>query len=149
MVSTAPSSTVTCPVCGAANRVSPERLRRGLHPVCGRCKLALPSSAPLAVTDATFEEQVLASPLPVLLDVWAPWCVPCRGLAPVIDEIASALAGRVRVTKLNLDQNPAVVARLRIQGIPTLVVFKDGREIDRMIGVRGKEDLLRRLAALA
>jgi thioredoxin 2 len=149
MTSTAPSSTVTCPACGAANRVNPERLRRGLHPVCGRCRVALPASVPLTVTDATFEEEVLASPLPVLLDVWAPWCVPCRGMTPVIEEVASAVAGRVRVTKLNLDQNPAVVARLRIQGIPTLIVFKDGREVDRMIGVRGKEDLLRRLASLA
>jgi thioredoxin-like negative regulator of GroEL len=70
-------------------------------------------------------------------------------MAPVIDELAAALAGRVRVAKLNLDQNPAAVARLRIQGIPTLIVFKEGREIDRTIGAHGKDDLLRRLESVA
>jgi thioredoxin len=101
------------------------------------------------VTDKTFDEEVLDSPLPVLLDVWAPWCLPCRGMGPVLEEIASSLAGRVRVAKLDVDKNPEAAARLRIQGVPTLVVFKEGREVTRMIGARGKDDLLRRLGPVA
>jgi thioredoxin len=101
------------------------------------------------VTDGTFDDEVLGSPLPVLLDVWAPWCLPCRGMGPVLDGIASSLAGRVRVAKLNVDKNPAAAARLRIQGIPTLIVFKEGREVSRMIGAREKDDLLQKLGAVA
>ena len=122
------------------------RVRRGLEPVCGRCQGPLPVSAtPEEATDLSFDEQVLGSPLPVLLDVWAPWCLPCRSLGPVLEELASSLVGRVRVIKLNSDQNPATASRLRIQGIPTLVVFKDGREVTRMIGVRGHDELERKL----
>jgi thioredoxin 2 len=144
------ATTVTCRSCGSPNRVEPARLRRGLEPVCGRCRARLPvSAAPIEVTDKTFDEEVLESPVPVLLDVWAPWCLPCRGMAPVLDEIASSLAGRVRVAKLDVDKNPEAAARLRIQGIPTLVVFSEGREVRRMIGARGKDDLLRALGSQA
>jgi thioredoxin 1 len=101
------------------------------------------------VTDATFDVEVLGAVLPVLLDVWAPWCVPCRGMEPVVEEIASTLAGRVRVARLNLDDSPETAARLSIQGVPTLVVFENGREVSRMIGVRDKDALLRKLATVA
>jgi thioredoxin len=100
------------------------------------------------VADGRFEEQVLASPLPVLLDVWAPWCVPCRGMEPVIQELAVSLSGRVRVAKLNLDRNPQSAARLGIQGVPTLIVFNGGHEVGRMVGARGKNELMRALADL-
>jgi thioredoxin len=102
----------------------------------------------LEVNDTRFDDQVLASSLPVLLDVWAPWCVPCRGMEPVIDELAQSLAGRVRVAKLNIDRSPACAARLGIQGVPTFLVFKDGHEVARMVGARGKAELLRALAGL-
>ncbi len=101
------------------------------------------------MTDKTFDEEVLDSLLPVLLDVWAPWCLPGRGMGPVLDEVASSLAGRVRVAKLDVDENPEAAARLAIQGVPTLVVFKEGREVTRMIGAREKDDLLDRLGAMA
>ncbi len=107
--------------------------------------LGVPATV-VEVADSRFEEQVLASPLPVLLDVWAPWCVPCRGMEPVIEELATSLSGRVRVAKLNLDRNPQSAARLRIQGVPTLIVFKGGREVGRMVGARGKSELMRALA---
>jgi thioredoxin 2 len=126
--------------------VTPEKLRRGLEPVCGRCRARLPiSAAPVSVTDATFDEEVLGSPLTVLVDLWAPWCMPCRSMEPVLEEVASALAGRLVVVKLNVDDNPGTAARLRIQGIPTLVLFKGGREVTRMIGARGKAELLAKL----
>ena len=109
--------------------------------------LGVPATV-VEVADGRFEEQVLASPLPVLLDVWAPWCVPCRGMEPVIEELAASLSGRVRVAKLNLDRNPQSAARLRIQGVPTLIVFKGGHEVGRMVGARGKSELMRALADL-
>jgi thioredoxin 2 len=142
--------TVACPSCGAANRVDTGRVKEGLQPVCGRCRASLPPPAgPLEVTDPRFDEQVLASPLPVLLDVWAPWCVPCRGMEPVIAELASSLAGKVRVAKLNLDDNPQAAARLRILGVPTLILFKNGREVTRMIGARDKGEVMRALVGVA
>jgi thioredoxin 2 len=142
--------TVSCPRCGASNRVNAERVRGGHQPLCGRCRAVLHTSTDVVeVTEARFEEQVLASPLPVLLDVWAPWCVPCRGMEPVIEDLASSLSGRVRVAKLNVDRSPGAVTRLRIQGVPTVILFKDGHEVSRMIGARGKSDLMRALASLA
>ena len=136
-----------CRRCGATNRVDSEKAGKGLQPVCGRCKAALSTTSDvLEVSEARFDEQVLGSPLPVLLDVWAAWCAPCRGMAPVIEELASSLSGRLRVAKLDVDENPAAAARLRIQGIPTLILFKDGREISRMIGAREKGDILAALA---
>ena len=109
--------------------------------------LGVPATV-VEVADSRFEEQVLASPLPVLLDVWAPWCVPCRGMEPVIEELAASLSGRVRVAKLNLDRNPQSAARLKIQGVPTLIVFQGGHEVGRMVGARGKAGLMRALADL-
>jgi len=142
--------TVACPRCGASNRVDATRVKEGLQPVCGRCRAPLPApTSPLEVTDSGFEEQVLAAPLPVLLDVWAPWCAPCRGMEPVIEELAASLAGKVRVAKLNIDRNPEAAARLRILGVPTVIVFKDGREVTRMVGARERGELMRSLVGVA
>ncbi len=100
------------------------------------------------MTESGFADQVLHSTVPVLLDIWAPWCAPCRGMEPVIKELAASLGGRVKVAKLNADRSPDTVARLRIQGIPTLILFKDGQEVTRMVGARGKTDILRTVAPL-
>jgi thioredoxin 2 len=123
--------------------------RQGLEPVCGRCKQALTvDQKPLNVTDATFTAEVERSPLPVLLDLWAPWCGPCRFLTPTVEELASRLAGRVRVAKLNVDENPATAARFRIQSIPALLVLKGGREVGRIIGLRPKSEILRQVQTM-
>jgi thioredoxin 2 len=139
---------IRCANCGANNRVPVERLQSGQEAVCGRCKEPLPvpfHTHPLAVSDATFAEQVERSPLPVLLDMWAPWCGPCRMLTPVVEELARELAGRIRVAKLNVDDNPVTAGRFQIQGIPALLVLIGGREIDRIVGVQPKQEILRRL----
>jgi thioredoxin 2 len=99
----------------------------------------------MTVTDATFAAEVERSPLPVLVDAWAPWCGPCRLIAPVIEELAVELAGRVRVAKLNVDENPATATRFNLRSIPTLLVLQRGREVDRIVGVQPKSEISRRL----
>ena len=138
---------IRCPACGATNRVPRKRIDEGLQPVCGRCKARLPlASGPVTVTDATFAAEVERSPVPVLVDAWAPWCAPCRIIGPVVDELAAELAGRVRVAKLNVDENPATAARFNVRSIPTLLVMKGGQEVDRIVGVQPKAEISRRLA---
>jgi thioredoxin 2 len=136
---------VVCPACGATNRVPGDRLAQGLAPVCGKCRTPLPVAKPQPVTDASFAQDVERSPLPVLLDAWAPWCGPCHMIAPVVDQLATELAGRIRVVKLNVDENPRTAARFDLRSIPTLLVLKDGREVDRLVGVQPKREIARRL----
>ena len=126
---------ITCPHCGGANRVRRERVLEGLNPVCGHCKKGLAvDAAPVAVTDETFAREVLAHPRPVLVDLWAAWCAPCRMIAPALEEIAGEMMGRVRVAKVDVDANPQSHAAMRVSGIPTLVMFKGGQEVDRVVG---------------
>ena len=139
---------IDCPACGATNRVPGDKVAQGLAPVCGKCKTPLPAGRPRPVTDATFAEDVERSPVPVLVDAWAPWCGPCHMIAPVIDQLASELAGRVRVVKLNVDDNPRTAARFDLRSIPTLLVLKGGREVDRLIGVQPKQEIARRLTKI-
>ena len=137
---------IRCPNCGASNRVLLEKLRSGDLPVCGRCHTQLAQTAqPLKVTDASFAQEVEQSPLPVFLDFWAGWCGPCLMIGPYVEQLAGELAGRVRVAKLNIDENPATARRFGVMSIPTMIIFKDGREIDRLTGAVPKEMMLRKL----
>jgi thioredoxin 2 len=140
-------TTMRCSSCGATNRVPRDKLEQGLVPKCGRCRQPLRAApaAPLIVTDATFAADVEGSPLPVLVDAWAAWCGPCRMIAPSIDELAAELAGRVRVAKLNVDENPATASRFDIRSIPTLLVIAGGREVDRIVGALPKHAIRARL----
>jgi len=141
----AASLVVKCPKCGAGNRV---RAQAGdKMPVCGRCRSPLPApqSTPLTVTDSNFGELVERSPLPVLLDMWAAWCGPCRLIAPTIETLATELAGRVLVGKLDVDSNQRTAARFGVQSIPTLLILKNGKEAGRIVGAQSKEAILRQL----
>jgi len=136
---------IECLACGATNRVPGDKVGQGLAPVCGKCKTPLPVGKPQPLTDASFAHDVERSPVPVLVDAWAPWCGPCHMIAPIVDQLATELAGRVRVVKLNVDDNPQTASRFDLRSIPTLLVLKDGREVDRLVGVRPKQEIMRRL----
>ncbi len=99
------------------------------------------SKEPLHLTDATFEKEVLESDLPVLVDFWAPWCGPCRMVAPVIKELAAEFDGRMVVAKLNTEENSETAIKYGIMSIPSMIIFKDGQEAERMIGARPKQAL--------
>ena len=97
---------------------------------------------PLALTDSDFEEEVFASEIPVLVDFWASWCPPCKMIEPVIQNMADDLRNTIKVAKVNVDQNPANASRYQITGVPTFIIFKDGRELSRRIGAQSKAQLL-------
>jgi len=102
-------------------------------------------SKPVEVTEQSFDEAVLKSSQPVLVDFWAPWCAPCRRLAPLVDELAEEYDGKVSFTKLNTDESPSIAARYGIFSIPTLLVFKNGQPVKQMVGLRPKRDLKQNL----
>jgi thioredoxin len=106
------------------------------------------SSEPININEESFDRAVVQSPVPVLVDFWAPWCGPCKMIAPVLDEIARENAGVLRVTKVNVDDNPSLAARFGVRSIPTLLVFSDGQLKDSVIGVTSKQNLLSKVAAL-
>ncbi len=148
---------VVCSKCGAKNRVEESRLATS-EAKCGRCGAALTvstagggqDSKPLIVTDQTFEREVLqTSGRPVLVDCWAPWCGPCRMIAPVMDQLAAESQGNYRIAKLNVDDNPQIASRFQIASIPTMLIFKDSKLIDRLVGVQPKPVIAERLRLAA
>lgn len=128
------STLVACPHCGTTNRIPATRLRE--DPVCGRCAQALLDGQPLALDDASFDKLIAATELPVVVDFWAPWCGPCRQMAPQFEQAASALKGQALFVKVNSDAAPRTAARFGIRSIPTLVRLQRGREVARLSGAR-------------
>ena len=96
-------------------------------------------------SDTTFEQEVLKAPTPVLVDLWAAWCGPCRLIAPVVEELAGTYAGKVKMGKVNVDDYPQLAAQYRVMNIPTLLLFNGGQEVDRIVGVVPKQELTRRI----
>jgi thioredoxin 2 len=126
-------ATYRCPWCGAFNRVG---TGTGT-PVCGRCKNPLPTDGkPQDVNAEGLERAVVSSPVPVLVDFWAPWCAPCRVAAPLFDEVARRLKGEAIVLKVDTEANPEAGARYEIRAIPTAILFQGGRERERRMGVQ-------------
>jgi thioredoxin 2 len=131
-----------CPTCGAFNRV-PQPPPPG-RPECGRCHRALDlSGRPQAVDGEALWRAVAASAVPVLLDLWAPWCAPCRAAAAELEAVGRAQAGRLLVLKLNTEEHPDAAARLGVRGIPTFIVFSEGQEVARRSGLMPREELAR------
>ena len=121
-----------CPHCGAVNRVPTERLSEG--PACGRCGGKLFEGRPLLLDEAGFRLHRDRGSLPLLVDFWAQWCGPCHAMAPAFEAAARQLEPKMRLAKVDIDAVPAVTAALRIQSVPTMIVFKDGREASRASG---------------
>jgi thioredoxin len=139
-----------CPQCGSNNRVPRERVARGELPTCGKCRQPLPVYLqPVTITDATFASEVERSPIPVVVDVWAAWCGPCRLLAPTVDELASEFAGQIKFAKLNMDENRRTPQRFNVSSIPTLLVFQHGELVDEVVGLLPKPNLAARLQRYA
>jgi thioredoxin 2 len=134
---------VQCPSCGTTNRLPPPQ--SGRKAICGKCKAPLPQSGPVQVTDQTFGAEVEQSAIPVLLDLWADWCGPCHMLAPTVDQLSSEMAGRIKVAKIDIDENPGTADRFEVRSIPTLLVLKGGKVVDRLVGVQPKQEIVRRL----
>jgi thioredoxin 2 len=130
-----PISTLVCANCGASNRIRPSD--RGA-PHCGRC--GRPLAWVVDANESTFEVEARAQPT-VVIDLWAPWCGPCRFVSPILDELAHEYAGRLKVVKVNVDENPGLARRFDAMSIPTMVVLRDGSVVNRIVGAAPKPQL--------
>jgi thioredoxin 2 len=135
-----PSKVVVCANCQSLNRVPSNRLED--DPKCGKCKQPLFGRRPIALTDETFDKHLSRGELPLVVDFWAPWCGPCKMMAPFFEQAASKLEPRVRLAKVNTDENRALAMRYQINSIPTTAVFRGGREVARQPGAMNLPQLL-------
>lgn len=143
-----------CPQCSAKNRVD-EHQAEQMRPVCGRCGAPLDVKAPAAGQVMHLDDRIFAAAVrdakdkPMLVDCWAQWCGPCRMLGPTIDELGRQAAGRWIIAKLNVDENPQTAGQYRIESIPTMLLFKNGQLVDRMVGLQPRPVIEKRLMQLA
>ena len=141
---------IKCNSCGVKNRIPASKT--GDNPICGKCgaliNVADSPGVPVDITDQSFESEVLSSPGIVLVDCWAPWCGPCRMVAPVLEELASEYSGKVKIAKLDTDQNPKTAMKYNIQSIPTMLIFKEGNHIDTLVGALPKQEIEKKLVGV-
>jgi len=133
---------IYCPSCRAKNRVPVTRIKE--KPNCGRCGARLPMEdlgKVKVVTDAIFEQEVMRSALPVLVDCWAPWCGPCKSVAPVLEALAKKYQTRVKIVKVNMDENTQVGSRFSIASVPTFLLVKNGRVTETLVGALPREQM--------
>jgi thioredoxin 2 len=138
-----------CMACGARNRIPAERIES--NPVCGKCKKPLATNElflpqPLIITEGEFDDKILKSPLPALMFAWAPWCPTCRAFIPVIDDFAKDSLGKVRVGKVNVDQNPGLSSRFNIMSVPQILVFDRGELTETLPGSLQKQEIMMKMA---
>jgi len=126
------TATVPCPFCSTLNRVDLARVNQG--PKCGNCSKPILLDRPIAVSDATFDQVTTDTTVPVVVDFYADWCGPCKIMAPLLDDVANRRKGELLVVKLDTDRNPATGQRFGIRGIPTLIAFRQGKEVGRRVG---------------
>jgi len=141
---------VQCSKCGAKNRIPLNRIKD--NPICGKCQELLVVSdiydRPVDITDRTFDEAVIRYPGPVLVDCWAAWCGPCRTIAPILEQLAKEYAGRIKIAKLNVDENPLTASQYAVRSIPTMLIFRNGRLLDTLVGALPKQEIEKRLLSI-
>jgi thioredoxin 2 len=132
---------IVCPHCSAVNRVQSDRLNE--RPKCGKCKEELFAGRPVELNAGNFERTITRTGIPVVVDFWASWCGPCKMMAPLYQQAAARLEPRVRLAKVNTETEQMLASQFRIQSVPTLVIFKNGREVARQPGAMDLNNLLR------